>query len=373
LAKKVIVSVTNDLVTDQRVKKVCGTLGEMGFDILLVGRRLRNSPKMDVRPYQVKRMKLLFTQGPFFYLEYQIRLFVLLLFRKVDILYSNDLDTLLPNFLVSKIKKPVLIFDSHEYFTGLPELNSHPIKRGIWKRLERFIFPRLKYVFTVTDSIADIFESEYGNRPWVVRNVAEMRGLDLVPDRKALGLPETKKIIILQGAGINMDKGAEELVEAMQFVPENMLLLIVGGGDVIEILKQKVHDSKLEEKVVFKPRLPYDALMAHTVAADLGVSLEKDTNINYRYSLPNKLFDYIHAGIPVLASGLVEIKKLVEKYDIGDFITGHEPRQLAAKLVELFDHPDQLKIWGDHAKAARKQLNWETESKIIQKIFRQWQ
>ena len=252
MAKKVIVSVTNDLVTDQRVKKVCGTLGEMGFDILLVGRRLRNSPKMDVRPYQVKRMKLLFTQGPFFYLEYQIRLFVLLLFRKVDILYSNDLDTLLPNFLVSKIKKPVLIFDSHEYFTGLPELNSHPIKRGIWKRLERFIFPRLKYVFTVTDSIADIFESEYGNRPWVVRNVAEMRGLDLVPDRKALGLPETKKIIILQGAGINMDKGAEELVEAMQFVPENMLLLIVGGGDVIEILKQKVHDSKLEEKVVFK-------------------------------------------------------------------------------------------------------------------------
>lgn len=372
MAKKIIVSVINDLATDQRVKKVCGTLSDMGFEILLVGRRLSNSPAMDERPYPVRRMRLIFTKGPFFYSEYQIRLFFLLLFRKTDVLYSNDLDTLLPNYFISKIKKLPLIYDSHEYFTGLPELKSRPLKRGIWKMVERSIFPRLKHVFTVTESIADLYDSEYGVRPLVVRNVAEMRGLDLISDRKALGLPEKKKIIILQGSGINIDKGSEELVEAMQFVPDDILLLIVGGGDVIDTLKQKTRDLNLVEKIVFKPRLHYEYLMAYTVSADLGISLEKDTNINYRFSLPNKIFDYVHAGIPVLAPELPEIKKLIETYNIGAFISSHEPRLIAAKIVEMLEHPEHLKMWRDNAKKARKELNWEQESKTIQKVFQEY-
>lgn len=372
MSKKVIVSVINDLATDQRVRKVCGTLSDMGFEILLVGRRLRNSPAMDARPYKVRRMKLLFTRGPFFYLEYQIRLFIFLFFLRADVLYSNDLDTLLPNFLISKIKNLPLVYDSHEYFTGVPELEHHPLKKSIWKRIEKTIFPHLKNVFTVSDSIARLYETEYGILPLVVRNVPETGRMNHSPGRPKLGLPEKKKIIILQGSGINVHRGSEELVEAMHFVPENMLLLIVGGGDVLEILKQKVSDLKLEQKVVFKPRLPYETLMQYTSVADLGVSLDKDTNINYRYSLPNKVFDYIFAGIPVLVSDLVEIRKLIEKYEVGDFISNHNPRLIAEKLVQIFDHPEQLKKWRDNTKKAKRELNWELESKTIQNVFQQY-
>ncbi len=373
MAKKVIVSVINDLATDQRVKKACGTLSEMGFKILLVGRQLRNSPDMDSRPYKVKRMKLLFNKGPFFYLEYQIRLFFFLLFHKADILYSNDLDTLLSNYLISKIKKLSLIYDSHEYFTGVPELVSHPVKRGVWKKIEKSIFPHLKYVFTVSDSIAHLYESEYGILPQVIRNVPKTNHVNYALGRATLGLPEEKRIIILQGSGINVQRGSEELVEAMQFAPETMLLLIVGGGDVIEILKQKVSDLNLEQKVIFKPRLHYEKLMQFTAAADLGVSLDKDTNINYRYSLPNKIFDYIHAGIPVLVSELVEIKKLVEKYEVGDIATSHDPQKIAEKITQMFNQPEQMKKWRENTLKARKELNWELESRAIQKVFRQWQ
>lgn len=350
---------------------MCRTLSGMGFEILLVGRRLRNSPAMDARPYRVRRMKLIFTKGPLFYLGYQIHLFVLLLFHKADVLVSNDLDTLLPNYLISKIKKLPLVYDSHEYFTGVPELEDHPLKRRIWKRVERSIFPHLKEVFTVSDSIARLYESEYGVKPLVVRNVPEKRILKF-PGRKALGLPEGKKIIVLQGSGINVQRGSEELVEAMQFVPGDVMLLIIGGGDVIETLKQKTLDLKLEGKIIFKSRLPYEILMEYTAASDIGVSLDKDTNLNYRYSLPNKVFDYIHAGIPVLASELVEIKTLIEKYQIGDFIPGHDPKQIAGKLSEIFDHPEQLRKWHNHTQAAREELNWELESKIVQKVFQQY-
>ncbi len=368
LGKKIVVSVINDLVTDQRVKKTCTTLGSMGFEILLVGRRLHDSPPMEVRDYPVRRMKLLFEKGPAFYTCFQLRLFFFLLFRKTDILWSNDLDTLLPNFLVSRLKKIPLVYDSHEYFTGVPELLDSPVKRKIWKSVERWIFPRLQDVFTVNGSIARLYENEYGLRPVVVRNVPPARITPYGQSRKALGLPEDKHILILQGSGINMHRGAEEMTEAMQYI-HGAILLIVGNGDVLKTLKRTVIEKHLEDKVIFLPRQPYEKLMQYTAVADMGLTLDKDTNINYRLSLPNKIFDYLHAGIPVLASRLPEIQKIIETYNVGDFIPGHEPGQIAKKVNEIFSHPERLMLWKQHTKKAASELNWENESKKIKKLL----
>lgn len=368
MGKKVIVSVINDLVTDQRVKKVCMTLENMNFDLLLVGRRLHNSPPMDRRPYAVRRMKLMFEKGPAFYACFQIRLFFFLLFHKSDLLVSNDLDTLLPNFLISKIKNIPLVYDSHEYFTGVPELQNSPVKQKIWKRVERWIFPRLKEVFTVNDSIAGLYEKEYGVRPVVIRNVPEKKVQHEKKSRAELGLPENKNIMILQGSGINVQRGAEEMVDAMQFI-DNAILLIVGGGDVLDTLKEKVIKGDLEGKVLFKPRQPYEKLMQYTNVADLGLSLDKDTNINYRFSLPNKIFDYLHAGIPVLASDLVEIRKIIETYQVGDFISDHKPKHIARKVNEIFSNTEKLKLWKQNTQKAADELNWENESVKLKEVY----
>jgi len=371
LRQKVIVSVINDLVTDQRVKKVCATLGEMGFDILLVGRCLRDSPHMDSRPYPVRRMKLLFEKGPAFYACFQTRLFFFLLFHNSGLLVSNDLDTLLPNFLVSKMKNIPLVYDSHEYFTGVPELQNSPFKQKVWKRIEQWIFPRLKDVFTVNDSIAGLYEKEYGIRPVVVRNVPLKRKKPEKMVRADLGLPEDKHLLILQGSGINMQRGAEEMVEAMRFV-ENAVLLIVGGGDVLELLKKNVARWHLENKVLFVPRQPYEKLMQYTAAADLGLTLDKDTNINYRFSLPNKIFDYLHAGVPVLASDLVEIRKIIDNYEVGDFIPDHIPEHIAQKVNEIFAHPEKLRRWKNNTTKTVGNLNWESESLKLKEVYKKY-
>ncbi len=371
LGQKVIVSVINDLVTDQRVKKVCGTLHEMGFDIWLVGRRMKNSPPMDSRPYACRRMKLVFEKGPAFYTCFQVRLFFFLLFHKVNLLVSNDLDTLLPNFLVSQMKRIPLVYDSHEYFTGVPELQNSPVKQKIWKRLERWIFPRLKHVFTVNGSIAGLYEKEYGIRPVVVRNVPLKRKTQKKKDRSDLGLPAHKHLLILQGAGINIQRGAEEMTEAMQFI-ENAVLLIVGGGDVFDILKEKAKQLDIQDRVLFLPRQPYEKLMQYTAVADLGLTLDKDTNINYRYSLPNKIFDYLHAGVPVLASKLVEIGKIIDTYQVGTFIPDHQPRHIAQKVNEIFSQPEKLLQWKKNTHKAARELNWENESKKLKKIYEEY-
>lgn len=371
--KKVIVSVINDLSTDQRVHKTCLTLTELGFNVILVGRRQRKSLPLAGRVYSTHRMFLLFEKGPLFYLEYQIRLFIFLLFHKVHVVVANDLDTLLPNYLISKIKASQLVYDTHELFCEVPELQGNPMKRKVWKRLELWIFPKLKNVFTVNDSIANIYTSEYHVPINVVRNIPFLKNQNVVisASLEELNLPKNKKIIVLQGAGINMDRGAEEAVEAMQYV-EDSLLLIIGGGDVLDTLKIMVLELKLNDSVMFIGKVPFEKLMQYTRLADIGLTLDKDTNINYRYSLPNKLFDYIHAGVPILASELVEVKKIVEKYQVGDCIQSHEPKHIAEKLNHILADADRLQMWKKNAKIASESLNWETEQQRLIAVYKQF-
>lgn len=366
--KKVVVSVINDLVTDQRVKKTCRTLTELGFEVLLVGRKLKTSMPMDNRPYRSVRMRLIFTKGPAFYGCFNLRLFFFLLFRKADLLVANDLDTLLPNYLVSKIKHIPLVYDSHEYFTEVPELVNRKGVQKFWKRIERRIFPKLKEVITVNNSIASLYEKEYGLRPVVVRNISPKRVSETLPERSAFGLPDNKFMLILQGSGINVQRGAEEIVEAMQYI-ENAFLLIVGGGDVIDTLKKMAKNPELKDRVFFKPKQTYDKLFILTCLADIGLTLDKDTNINYRFSLPNKLFDYIQARVPVLASPLPEIKKIITTYDIGDFIPSHDPEEIAKKVNEILANQELMVKWKKNINFAASQLTWEIEEQQLKNVY----
>ncbi len=366
--KKVVVSVINDLVTDQRVHKTCTTLNEMGFDVLLVGRRKQVSLPLADRKYGTYRMKLATETGVLFYFFFQWRLFFFLLKNRADVYVSNDLDTLWPNYVVSKWRKKPLVYDAHEIFTEVPELVNRKFKQKIWKRLERRIFPKLKFTFTVNESIAEWYEKEYGIRPEVVRNIPRKNSsVSRKLTRKEVHLPENKKIILLQGAGINVHRGAEEAVEAMQFINE-AVLLIIGSGDVIQQLKELAEKDHLEGKIIFVSKLPPDELRAWTALADIGLTLDKNTNINYRFSLPNKIFDYIHAGIPVLTSDLVEVRRIVEHYQVGRVSFDHDPQNLAKILNEMILSPD-YSLWKSNTIKASEELTWENEEVKIKTVY----
>jgi glycosyltransferase involved in cell wall biosynthesis len=340
----------------------------MGFEPVLIGRKLPDSKPIINRPYRTKRFKLPFEKGPLFYAFYNLRLFIYLLFKRSNLLIANDLDTLAANYLIHKLKKTPLVYDSHEYFTGVPELISRPRTQKIWLMIEKAIFPKLQDVITVNDSIAELYMNEYGIRPKVVRNIPLSIEKVVTQDRASLKLPEHRSIIILQGAGINIDRGAEEAVLAMQYL-ENALLLIIGGGDVIEILKGMVVSLKLEEKVWLIPKQPMNILENYTKCADIGLTLDKDTSINYKFSLPNKLFDYIQAEIPVLASDLPEVKKIVEKYKIGLIAKNHDPLHLADCMQIMLVDKNRRAIWKENLKIAARELCWENEEKVLRDIY----
>ncbi len=370
--KRVIVSVINDLVTDQRVNKSCLTLQKMGYEVLLVGRKLRKSPPMDERTYRTKRMKLLFEKGPLFYAEFNTRLFFFLLFHKAHLLLSNDLDTALPNYFISKLKGIKMIYDSHEYFTETPELVHRPRVQRVWKCIEGFVVPKLKEMITVCDSIAELFEEKYGVKCHVVRNIPPRAALPPKGDKQALDLPMDKHLLVLQGSGINIQRGAEELVESMQYL-DDCYLMVIGGGDVLPVLKQMVADLRIEERVRFLPRMPYQQMMAYTQLAELGFVLDKDTNLNYRFCLPNKLFDFIQAGVPIVASHLVEIEKIIKKYDIGLFIPDHDPKSIAETIKEGLGDASKRMLWKQGLTQAAAELCWENEQKTLIEIYKNYE
>ncbi len=365
---RIIVSVTNDLVTDQRVRKVCNTLFSEGFDILLIGRKLPGSLPIK-RNYKTCRMRLLFKKGFLFYAEFNTRLFLKLLFVRKDILLSNDLDTLLPNYLVSRLFRKKLVYDSHELFTEVPELIHRPFVQNVWLSIERFIFPKLKNVLTVNRSIADIYNEKYKVPIHVIRNISSKLPVFKPDQDLAEKVKGNQKMLILQGSGINKDRGAEEAVAMMQYL-ENVVLVIVGGGDVFEKLKEISIDLKIQDKVKIVGKLPYEELLKYTQIADLGLSLDKGTNLNYEYSLPNKVFDYIQCQIPMMVSNRRVVAKLVRDNDIGVVFEKHEPKEMAKIVTDVFLNKAQLKKWQINLKKAAAIYNWENESEKLKEIYR---
>jgi glycosyltransferase involved in cell wall biosynthesis len=370
--KKIIISVISDLVTDQRVHRTALTLHEMGYNVLLVGRKLKVSLPLHSTPYNAQRFSLPFEKGVLFYLSYHIRLFCFLLFNKCDLLFANDLDTLLPNYIISKLYRKKLVYDSHEYFTEVPELQNNPVKKRIWQSIERFIFPRLSSTITVNNSIAKLFEEEYGKRPIVIRNLPMPINGNKVNDaqtfKKEKQLPLEKKIIILQGSGINVQRGAEEAVEAMKFL-DNVVLLIIGNGDVFEELKKIIAAHQLESKVIIKQKMPYEKLMQFTQVADAGLTLDKNTNLNYLNSLPNKIFDYLQAGIPVIASDLPEVINIVTTHKVGVIIKEVTPELIATAVKDLFSNENNYLQLKSNSKVAAQELCWNNEKQKLENLI----
>jgi len=339
-----------------------------GYEIVLYGRKMENEIP-STSDFKVSLISVLFKKGFMFYALFNIQLFFKLLFTKADVFYANDLDTLPANYLASAFRRKPLIYDSHEYFTEVPEIQNRPFVKAVWKFFERTCIRRCDVIITVSQSIVDLLKATYKlEKVYLVRNMP-FETIDIVPYSKAeMGVNENSFLIVLQGAGINVDRGAEELVEAMAVV-ENATLMILGSGDALPILKASVDRLGLSKKVIFKPKMPFTEMMRHTAAADLGVSLDKDTNLNYRYSLPNKVFDYALAGIPVLVSDLIEVRKLVLEYCIGAIVKELTPNGISNEIRKLQENPSKLATYKTNTKKLVESLNWQNDYKpVLEKL-----
>lgn len=360
--KKIIVSVTNDLATDQRVHRVCTTLSYLNYEVLLVGRKLKNSLPIH-RKYKTKQFYLVFNKGFLFYAEFNIRLFFWLLFKRKNILLSNDVDTLLSNFLISKIFNIPIVFDSHELFSEVPELVNQPLIKSIWKKIEAVLIPKIQYKYTVSNSIAAYYKVNYNTSFDVIRNVpAKKKHHNILENPIILN----KQSIIYQGS-LNKGRGLELMIETMLYL-DNFYLYLIGDGNLTTVLNQLVTQLNLTEKVIFLGKIVPEKLVNITSQAAIGISIEEDLGLNYRFALPNKLFDYIQAKIPVLVSNLPEMKQVVNHYKIGEVLTDRNPKTVAKTVLLIYNNSNSYQ---KNLEMASQELCWELEEMKLINLFKE--
>ncbi len=347
------------MTNDQRVNRVCNSLCDMGFDVVVLCRRLKSSAELDSRRYSVKRFRLLFNKGMLFYASFNMRLFFYLLFHRCDALLANDLDTLLANAMASKLKRKKLYYDTHELFTEVPELQNAGFKKKVWLWIERHCIHRPVATYTVCHSIADYYNEKYGLDMKVVRNLPTPKGIKPYEGRE--------NILLYQGA-LNMGRGIELLIEMMKHFPDYKLY-VAGKGYMDAELKKLAADLSLSDRVVFTGNLRFDELHKLTSRAKIGFSVEQGESLNYKYALPNKIFDYIQAGTPVVCSNLPEMRAVIEEYAVGEVFAAHDAESLAKLVRNMLDNNGKLVEYHCNCVRASKVLNWENEQKILLGIY----
>ena len=382
-------AVINDLVTDQRVDRSCRALSEAGYAVTLIGRRHPGEARsLTDRGYATQRMKIRIWRGPLFYAEYNVKLFLWLLFARTDIFYANDSDTLLACTLAARLRRKRLIFDAHELFPDVPELVDKPRVRRVWQWVERRCLPHVDVAFTVCQSVADEYRRRYGVKMTVVRNLPERR--EVRDARRECGVSQpittmdsivsknTIASILYQGA-VNKGRGVRELVDAMQYLTQ-CHLTVAGDGDLLEELKGYASGLPWSERVTFLGCVEPAQLHALTRQADLGVCLLEDCGLNYRYALPNRVGDFAQAGVPLLATDFPEIRRVLEGYYTG---TLTEPcpavkegqdydayiQRLARTILDTLDYWHQLPTAERTARFARagEELCWDHEKEKLLK------
>jgi hypothetical protein len=383
LAPRLLFAVTTDLNYDQRMQRICGSLVRAGYQVELVGWERASSVPLGAQPYRQHRLRGWFQSGKLFYLEYNIRLFYYLLHRRANLWSCADLDAALPTWARARLGGQPFVYDAHELFTEVPEVVGRRWVQRAWQGVENFIVPRAQLRYTVGPALARLFGQRHpGYSFGVVRNVPARVGTTETAVRKPAPQQQaptsqgastaTQAILLYQGV-LNVGRGLAQLLDAMPLIPAR--LVICGEGDCSAELRAQAQQLGLlaSGQVEFRGYVLPDQLRRITAEATVGIMLLENTGLSYYYSLANKFFDYVQAGIPQLCIDFPEYRALNEQHQVAELVPDLTPATLAAGLARLLPggqpgtHYQQLAA---NCRQARTEWNWQQEEKVLVSLYK---
>ena len=347
---------TNDLTYDQRMQRICSLLAAEGYDVVLIGREKKQSLSINQQPFRQIRIPCHFESGKLFYLEYNIKLILLLFREKCDAICAIDLDTALPVILASKFKGVPWIYDAHEYFSQMEEIVTRPVIHKLWQVVERFVMKRAKHAYTISDGYANLFQERYGARFDVIRNVPRMQELT--------GQSSDQGSLIYQGA-FNEGRGLEIAIQCLN-ESDWLKLDAYGEGPLLENLKEQAGD-----KVLFKGAVEPNQLKTLTPKYWCGLTLFSATGLHHKHSLANRFFDYIHAEIPQVAMNYPEYNRYNNQFEVAVLINNLNQEELRRALETLRDDAELYNRLKQNVRKAKRALNWQNESKNLSHFYKQ--
>lgn len=352
------VAVTNDLNQDQRMHRICNTIRQSGYHVTLIGRNKKESQALYHQDFDQHRLQLFFEKGILFYVEYQIRLFVYLMFAKSpSLIFSVDLDTALPVRLAGLVKRTKTIHDAHELFTEVPELLKSPIKRWVWKMVGKITMHSFDHRITVNDSLAEILQKTYSCSFLSIRNLPNQKPVSTT------SLQFERPYLWYQGV-LNEGRGLEELIKLMKHLPD-LDLRIAGEGDHSQYLRYLAEKSLAKDRIHFHGWMNGEEMHDWASQAWLGVNLLDKESGNYYHSLANRTFDFVQAELPTLHMDFPEYRSLVDKYGIGLLLSDLQVNQILSAIRKVKEDDRLYERLCKACKAVKKELVWELEGKKI--------
>jgi glycosyltransferase involved in cell wall biosynthesis len=361
---KLVFTVTNDLVYDQRMNRICTSLATAGYDVTLIGRTNKKSPALQPKPFKQKRFTCWAQKGKWMYIEYNIKLFFILLFTNTDVYGAIDLDSILPNLLASKLRNKKRVYDAHELFCEMEEVTTRPRIYKLWKWIEKTAVPHFDYGYTIGDFYAAEFKTMYNKNYAVVRNATVLN--------ENVQLPSiTKPTYILYQGAVNEGRSFDTLIPAMQYVDATMI--ICGNGNYYQQTVDLIARYNLQHKIEMKGYIKPQDLISITQNAYIGITIFSDASkskSNY-LSMGNRFFDYMHACVPQICVAYPEYKKVNAEYEIATLVPDLQIKTLANAINHLLQNSKHHATLRSNAYACRQQYCWLQEEKKLIQFYKQ--
>ena len=343
---------------DRRMQRIIGSLAPR-YNIKWISRSKMLTRSENVLNYRHDNLNTIFKKNALFYLELNIRIFIKLLFARTDLISVADLDVLAGSFFAARLRAKKLVFDSHEIFHEVPELKGKKFKKSIWKRLSSMLYPRIRYKYTVNNSLSSIFKSLFKTDFNVIRNLPVLSEMNELPSME-------NKALVYLGA-VNIGRGLELAIRALKDLP-GYRLEVIGDGDEFEAMKDLSVELGLQERIRFYGYVQADQIGEILSQASIGLNLLDPTSDNYKYSLANKFFDYVHAGLPSVNMRFDEYQILNEEFTVTELVDDYSAESIVLAIAKI-ESADRYNYLQDMCIRARKVWNWQAESGKLLEIY----
>lgn len=361
MIKNVFIAFLGNALHDSRITNLKNSLESDGCNVKVVSfdwtSSSFNTVNGDITVYKITKSKFSFL----FYFNFAIRLWKELKNSDADMYIAEDFFPLAFTAIIGRRKNAKVVYNSRELYPFLGGLRNKKITQWIIKIIEKKYITKVDLVLTTGDMDSKFLEDYYRiSNTLVIRNIPLLQQpkgkIDL---RSKLNIPPNNKILLYQGVMIE-GRGIIKTISLLKKIP-NLDFVLLGDGALRKEFERAAKKYGVADRVHFLGTIPQKDLINYTVAADIGLALIENISISYYHALPNKLFEYIMAGLPVLSSNLPQMEKIISDYNVGIIVDDKNDEEILAGLTKLVSDDKLIRELKENCRIASLELNWERE------------
>ncbi|MBZ0201278.1 MAG: glycosyltransferase family 4 protein [Ignavibacteriaceae bacterium] len=363
--RQVVIAFLGNFNYDSRCLNLHHSFTQRGYDVKVISFDWL-TPNFKEQIGDVSVLKLKKKSSFIYYLKFASQLIINLLGTNAGFYFAEDVYTLPFVVLIAKLKRGKVFYDSRELYGFLAGLRDRQIIQKLLFKIESIFIRYADTIITTGEMDSEFIQKQYKiNNTLVIRNLPLFQPIDSPYNfRKVLSLSNETKILLYQGVVLH-GRGLSLLLNVVKKI-NDIVLVVMGDGEQREFYKKSATDAGLIDRVYFMGKIPQRLLLNYTAGADIGFALIENISLSYYYALPNKMFEYIHAGLPVIVSNFPQMKKIVDDYKIGFAVNPEDDKEITGAVEELIHNKSKYDEFTSSCRKAAEVLNWDAE---IKKLF----